>query len=407
MVTNDFALAARKTLFRLGAAYALAWAATSMVAGPGSAAFVGLTGNLKHAGIFVALTFLGAAAGAAIAGRAMDKFGRKAPLLVAYLTHAVGFTIAGIGASTAQLLVFVVGTLTFAAAFGAINLTRLSAAEMFPPAQRGKGVSYIQISAIFGAVTGPVLLLLAKPLGEMLGRPPLEFVWFLAPPLLIIAALILRTADEPTAIAERVAAAAGPASAIPMVAAATSAQLAILGVVTLTASQAGMAAVMGVAGAAVSHAGHDISVLGWLMFAHFIGMFGLSRIVGHVADKIGRLTTMSIGLVLLSCGGLTVALFQSAAGFGVGLMLVGFGWSFGFIGSTVLLTDVTVPAHRARVIGRADLTAQLVSAAIATGGGWWFALHGVSGLGLLAVAVAAIPLSLVAWVGYSRNRVLE
>lgn len=402
--------AVRRTLARLGAAYALAWAATSMVVGPGSAALVQLTGNIAHAGLFVALTFVGAACGALIGGRAMDRFGRKPPLVTAYIVHASGYAIAGAGASYSSLPVFVAGTLVFAAAFGAINLTRLSAAEMFPPAERGKGVSYIQISAVFGAIAGPVLLLLSKPLGEMTGRAPLEFVWFLAPPLLIAAALILRTAEEPRTIAERVAAsaaAAGVRQASPS-GTASSRNLTIIGGVTLTASQAAMAAVMGVAGAAVSHAGHDVGVLGWLMLLHFGGMFGVSWLVGRVADTVGRRATMATGLVLVAAGGLAVAALQNAAGFGFGLLLVGLGWSFGFIGATVLLTDVTAPSRRARVIGRVDLTAQLVSAVVALGGGWWFALHGVAGLGVLAIAVAIIPLLLlVAFVDEQKPGVYE
>jgi MFS family permease len=82
-------------------------------------------------------------------------------------------------------------------------------------------------------------------------------------------------------------------------------------------------------------------------------------------------------------------------GYAVGLLLVGFGWSFAFIGSTVLLADASEPANRARVVGRADLAAQLSAAVIATGGGWWFASHGVKGLGFLAIVVAAIPVVLV------------
>ena len=67
---------ARHTLQRLGAAYALAWASTSMAVGPGSAALVRLSGNLGWAGLYVALFNVGAAAGAALGGRAMDRYGR-------------------------------------------------------------------------------------------------------------------------------------------------------------------------------------------------------------------------------------------------------------------------------------------------------------------------------------------
>jgi len=137
--------------------------------------------------------------------------------------------------------------------------------------------------------------------------------------------------------------------------------------------------------------------LGGLMFLHFIGMFGLSRIVGGLTDRLGRRYVMSVGISLLACGGAVVALVSGPMGFGIGLLLVGLGWSFGFIASTVVLTDVTPPDRRGRVLGRADLTAQLCSAVIAIGGGWWFAQHGVAGLGLVAIAVALVPILFLVW----------
>jgi MFS family permease len=156
-----------------------------------------------------------------------------------------------------------------------------------------------------------------------------------------------------------------------------------------------MAAVMGVSGAAVSHAGHGVPVLGSVMFLHFIGMFGLSRVVGRRVDTVGRLPTILTGLGLIALGGGVVAIVPGAVGFGVGLLLVGLGWSFGFIGSTVLLTDATPPERRASVLGRADLTGQLTAAALAMGSGWWFAARGVTGLGIVAIVVAGMPVLLL------------
>jgi MFS family permease len=323
----------------------------------------------------------------------MDRFGRKPPLIAAYLLAAAGYALAGVGVNQAVLSWFIAGTVMFAAGFGTGNLTRLAAAEMFAPAERGRGVAWVQIAAIFGAIVGPLLLLLSEPMGRWLGRAPLSLVWFLAPPLLIIAAFVLFTATEPRLLAAQVAATVD--SARPAVLPAESARLIVAGTVSLTASQAAMFAVMGVSGAAVAHAGHGVTVLGTLMFLHFIGMFGLSRVVGRIADKVGRRPTILGGLALLASGGAVVAAIPGAAGFGIGLLLVGLGWSFGFIGSTVLLTDAAAPERRARVLGRADLTSQLAAAVIATGSGWWFAARGVAGLGILAIAVAATPVLLV------------
>lgn len=382
----------RRTLACLGAAYALGWASTSMVAGPGSAALVDLTGNLSYAGMYVAMVYIGVAMGAGIGGRAMDRLGRKPPLITAYLLAAVGYTLAGIGVANRIVPLFVLGTLCFAAANGTNNLTRVAAAEMFESTERGRGVAWIQIAAVFGAVVGPLLLVLSGPLGTLLGRPPLTLVWFFAPPLHLTAAFLVSRATEPHSLAVGAATTTHPAAAG---GASHASRLVLAGTIVLIASQAAMASVMGVAGAAVSHAGHGVGVLGGLMFLHFVGMFGLSRVVGRVADVAGRRRTIFTGLGLLATGGLVVAFVPGSVGFGIGLLLVGFGWSFGYIGGTVLLTDVAESEHRARTLGRADLSAQLSSALIASAGGWWFASRGLAGLGIAAAAVATLPVLFV------------
>jgi MFS family permease len=382
----------RATLLRFGSAYALAWATNSMVAGPGSATLVRLTGSLQLSGLYMTFFFMSAAVGAATAGRAMDRFGRKPPIAAAYGVSAIGFSFAGFGATSSKIALFVPGVVMLAAAFGAINLTRMAAAEMFPPAERGRGIAWIQISAIFGAVTGPVLLVASEPIGRALGRAPLDLIWFLAPPLLICAAALAGTALEPRNLAAPMES-SPPAS--DMSTGDATKRITLTGVAALAASQASMAAVMGVAGAAVSHAGHGAGVLGGLMLMHFVGMFGLSRITGRIADTMGRRKTIAMGLTLIACGGAVVALVHGALAFGVGLFLVGLGWSFSYLGATVLLTDVTHASTRARTMGRADLVAQMTSAAVAFGGGLWFASHGLAGLGLVAIAAVAVPAALI------------
>jgi MFS family permease len=385
---------ARQTLHRLGAAYALAWATTSMGAGPGSAALVTLSGNLAWAGMYVAIFNVGAAAGAALGGRSMDRYGRKPPLVAGYLLGAVGYLVAGIGVQMASLPAFVLGGLMLAAAFGIANLSRLAVAEMFPPAERGRGVAWIQIAAIFGAIAGPVILILSEPIGHALGREPLGLIWFFAPPLLLAAAFLTSRAEEPRKLAFKSPATDPSAAALGTGTMVASGVIAA-GTVSIAASQSAMAAVMGIGGAAVAHAGHGVPVLGSIMLLHFIGMFGLSRIVGRVADRVGRLQTIFTGLALLAAGGAIIGFIPGMVAFGIGLLLVGFGWSFAFIGSTVLLTDAAPPERRARTLGRADLSGQLCAAVISTAGGWWFASRGAAGLGILAIVVAATPVMLL------------
>jgi MFS family permease len=360
-----------------------------MAVGPGSAALVRLSGNLSFAGLYVALFNVGAATGAALGGRAMDRYGRKKPLLVGYLIGALGYVIAGVGVLRGNVALLVTGAFILAGAFGTAGLSRLAAAEMFAPTERGRGVAWIQISAIFGAVTGPLFLLLSEPLGRMLGRPPLDLVWFLAPPLLIGSALCIAAAAEPRSITHAASVPGTPVASD----SADKPQLIAAATVSLASSQASMAAVMGVSGAAIAHAGHGVPVLSTVMVAHFFGMFALSRVVGRFADRVGRRQTILVGLALLVIGGAIVAIVPGATGFAIGLLLVGLGWSFAYIGSTVLLADSSAPERRARVVGRADLAAQLSAAVVALGGGWWFASRGLAGLGVAAIVVSMLPVA--------------
>jgi MFS family permease len=384
-----------RTVASLAASFALMWAGMSLVAGPGSQALVTLTGNLSHAGIFVALIYVGAAAAAAVAGRLMDRVGRRPVLAAAHLLGGLGYLAAGRGVAIGSTGLFLAGTATFAMAFGAGNLTRVAVAEMFPPAIRGRGIATVQLSAIFGAVAGPLLLLGSVPLAKVLGQSPLVLVWYVAPPLLVVAALVTLRAAEPLSIAKDLAKYhPGVPAAPPPTTTNTGRWVLLAGGLALAASHGAMAALMGVAGAAVAHAGLGTRTLGFLMLAHFVGMFGLSRQVGTVADRFGRRNTMLAGLCILALGGAVMAVEAGAIGFGIGLLLAGVGWSFGFIGGTVLLTDAVAPARRARVIGRADLVAQLGAAGVATAGGYWFAHHGMAALGGFAAG-----LSLVAAIG--------
>ncbi len=383
----------QRTLRSLAASYAFMWAGLSLVAGPGSQALVHLTGNLSYAGLFVAVVYLAAAAAAAVAGRLMDQFGRRPILIGAHVVGAVGYALAGRGVAVESLLLFVVGTAVFSMAFGAGNLTRVAVAEMFPPQIRGRGMASVQLSATIGAVAGPSLLLASVPLAAWLGQSPLVLVWYVAPPLLLLAAVSSARGVEPLTIARDLPryhgdlAALGAMPSQPSGAARSSVVLA--GMVALASSHAAMATLMGVAGAAVAHAGYGTHTLGFLMLVHFVGMFGLSRQVGRVADGFGRRNTVFIGLGLLGLGGIMIALNLGQWGFGAGLLLAGLGWSFGYIGGTLAITDASLPQHRARSVGRADLVAQLSAAVVATAGGFWFAQNGLSGLGF-ATAILAL-----------------
>lgn len=374
---------ATRALALLASSFGLAWVAIAMTAAPGPAAWVQLSGDTRDSGHYFATFSLSAAAGVGLAGRFMDRVGRRPVLIAAHLVAAAGYAGAGLSYAAGALLPFAACTAALAAALGAVSLTRLAAGEMFPPERRARAVGNVQVAATFGAVLGPLLLVVAA-----FAPAPDRLVWFLAPPALLAAAALVWAAPEPMRLAHK---AAGPA---PRLDAPILRRPLAAGVVALACAQAGMVAVMGVAGVALDDHGYPPSATGLVMAAHFLGMFALSPVVGMIADRFGRRNTIVAGLALLAAGGATVALVPGAGGLAVGLLLIGLGWSFAYIGGTVLVTDAVPAARRARVLGLSDLSTALLAAGTAIAGGAWYHARGLEGLGLVAVAAAAVPLVL-------------
>lgn len=386
----------RRALWLLGTAYALGWLTIALAVGPGSTVVVDLSGRLDSAGYFIAAYYLGAASGGALFGRAMDVWGRRPLLVAAYATAAAGFALAGVAVQFASLPLFLAGDVVLAAGMGGIHLTRVAAAEMFPPQRRGRAVGRIQLSALAGALTGPLLLAASEPASRLLQVNAIEAIWFAAVPVLLLAMLLAHRAPETRQIARDLGT-YHPAATVSARPRATTFQPRplVTGIASLALANAAMVMAMGVTGAALRHDGHGVSAVGFALAAHFLGMFALSPLMGRLADRLGRRATILAGFLTLALGGLLIALVPGVVGFSAGIFLVGTGWSGAYIGGTVLVTDATPPDRSARVLGLTDMAAAVLTISASIGGGAWYAAHGLPGLGLLAVSLVILPAVLV------------
>jgi predicted MFS family arabinose efflux permease len=87
---------------------------------------------------------------------------------------------------------------------------------------------------------------------------------------------------------------------------------------------------------------------------HVLGVFAPSFFTGHLIQRFGVLRVVAVGAVLLLAH---VAVSMSGTGLGhflVGLVLVGVGWNFMFIGGTTLLAQTYAPSERAKAQGMHD-----------------------------------------------------
>ena len=110
-----------------------------------------------------------------------------------------------------------------------------------------------------------------------------------------------------------------------------------------------MALVMTATPIAMMVSGHAFDDSAFVIQWHMLGMFAPSFFTGHLIRRFGALNIILAGALMnLACVGVNLSGGEVVQFWG-GLVLLGVGWNFMFIGGTALLTETYRPAERAKV----------------------------------------------------------
>ena len=155
---QDYTHIAREITVTLFAAQSLASAA--FIASGTVNAIVGaeLSGNPAWAGVPSGVVQLGAAIAALIVGAIMGRVGRRAGLTLGLATGVLGAGLAVVAMQARSFPLFLGGLAGLGVARAAMQLGRFAAAEVHPPDQRGRAISYVVIGGTVGSVVGPQLV---------------------------------------------------------------------------------------------------------------------------------------------------------------------------------------------------------------------------------------------------------
>jgi MFS family permease len=143
----------------------------------------------------------------------------------------------------------------------------------------------------------------------------------------------------------------------------------------------------------MEHGGATLRVIGLVISVHIAGMYALSPLVGIASDRIGRRPVILAGcaLLLAACATAGSADEHSSAQLGVGLTVLGLGWSCTLVAGSTLLTESVPVDARPSVQGASDVVMNLAGAAASVVAGLVVGLAGFAWLALLA-AFAVLPL---------------
>jgi MFS family permease len=174
---------------------------------------------------------------------------------------------------------------------------------------------------------------------------------------------------------------------------------ALLGLVAVAAAHAVMVGVMVMTPVHLGHEGATLRVVGLVISAHVAGMYAASPLMGWLADRLGRVPTIGVGVALLLAA---LVVGASAAGgahgvVGVALTLLGLGWSCCLVAGSALLSEAAPADVRTSVQGLGDLVMGVAGAAAGAVAGPVLAAVGYPLLtawaGVLLVPVAVLALS--------------
>lgn len=131
-------------------------------------------------------------------------------------------------------------------------------------------------------------------------------------------------------------------------------------------------------------------VIGLVISLHIAGMYALSPVMGHLADRWGRVPLTAAGL-----GTLVAACLLAGAGRGsvpvvtVGLVLLGLGWSAATVAGSARVSELVTGPDRVLVQGVTDAGMGLAGAFGAGLAGVVLGVAGYGGLAVLAALLAA------------------
>jgi MFS family permease len=388
----------RRNTILLAAVMAVNSAVLQLVAAVASLTFVLVTGFESLLGLGPAIFLTASALTAVPAGRSMDRFGRVPVIAAGFALGAVGCWLTALGTWAESGWAVISGFTLIGASAGISLLVRTAAGDMYPPSRRARGIAYVLVGAVFGAILGPAVFSPIFAGHDELDASVLTIPWIGAGVLCLVAmGIALSVRPDPKRIAELISgdnqgpvAPAAPLLEIvrrPGVVPALLAGFASMGV---------MVSVMNLTGyVVVDHRHHAQELVFPIVGAHVLGMYALVLVIGPLIDRIGRTRALAGGLAImaLSCAG--IQWFEGVPATAALLFGLGLGWNVSFVAATAQLADSTSPAERGTLLGFNDLGSALLGAGLALLGGVVLEAIGVAALALGAAAIVVLP---VVWI---------
>jgi len=394
---RDFNRIARKITFVLFAAQSLASAGFIAAATINPILGAKLASHRSLATVPAAAYLLSSAFAAPLWGVLMDRIGRRNSITLGLLIGIVGNILVLMAIQAASFLMVNAGLMLMGMTNAAVQLGRFAAAEVNPPASRGRAISAVVLGGVIGTFLARVLAVPVGGFAVSLGMDELAGAYITTLGLFAIAAVLvfIGLRPEPRDVGREVAklypeeiphGEARPISKILRQPAAVTAVLAMV------LGQMVMVGIMVITSLHMEDHMHNRADIYTVISGHTFGMYAPSLFSGWLLDKWGRGRMILIGSCTLLLACITAPLSPDVIPLGIALFLLGVGWNFCFVGGSTLLSDQLSPIERSRTQGTSDMLVGLASAFISLSSGFIFAATGYTMMAVIGGVLSLVPM---------------
>jgi MFS family permease len=358
----------------------------------GSLLVSSITDSETLAGLAQTSAVLGAAALALPLARLTARGGRRLALSVGYSSGVIGSIFAILGGAHRNLFFMLLGTFLVGAASAAGYQARFAAIDLATNETRAKQLSFVVWGSTIGAVAGPNLMDPSGNLAELFNLPRLVGPYLVSATTLFFATVVIQiflrpdpylTAEKQANVVQHKGSTKAALSHI------RSNPKALFAISAIAIGHVAMVSVMVMTPIHMKHVDVSLRIIGFVISVHVLGMYAFSPIVGSLSDRLGRIRVIQIGLVILLASTLVAGTAQAdnAVQLGVGLFLLGLGWSCTLIAGSAFLSESVSVEMRPASQGASDLVMNLSGAG---GGALAGVIIGTLSYGWLCI-FAAIP----------------
>ncbi|CAB4728150.1 MAG: MFS transporter [Actinobacteria bacterium] len=391
----------RKIVRALGLAQILNGVGVAGTVAAGSLLVSSITKSEGLSGLAQTTSVLGAAVMALPLARLTQSGGRRLALTFGYSVGGIGALLAIFGGANRNLFFMLLGVFMVGAASASGYQARFAAIDLATPENRSKNLSFVVWGSTIGAVTGPNLMEPSGIFASSLGLPKLVGPYFIAAFTLALSVTVIQLFLKPDPYLTANKAAEGSASkkretfrtALSHV---REFPIAIFAIASVAVGHLAMVSIMVMTPVHMAHFAATLRIIGLVISVHVLGMYAFSPIVGSISDKIGRIKTIQIGILILIASALISGLAPQHDSFtlGIGLFLLGLGWSFTLIAGSTLLSETVSLEMRPSTQGASDLVMNLMGAGGAAIGG---VIIGFFSYAALCYATGLVVLALGIW----------